>query len=168
MKNIYRTILVALSILILSACTDYQEIYDQSILDINQSNYSAINVSLDQLIDGDVLLYNRLIVEVDDYVVETFNELLENNQTTQARNFLNQINLEFNHFGSERYGDLEVRLLSAQGNHYDALLYFDSLDIPSQFREGFEALQKDVFIPSCRRIVSILLGCTNYFGLCLD
>lgn len=144
MKKIYRSILIALSILILSACTNYQEVYDQSIIDISQSNYSAINVNLDKLIDGDEILYNQLLNEVDEYVFETFNNFLENNQTTQARNFLNQINLELNHLGSIRYGGLEVRLLSAQGKHYDALLYFDSLSIPSQFRVEYDALQKDV------------------------
>jgi S1-C subfamily serine protease len=144
MNKIYRSLLIALSILILSACTNYQDIYDQSILDINQSNYSAINLSLDKLIDGDEILYNQLLTEVDEYVFEKFNNFLENNQTTQARNFLNQVNLEFNHFNSIRYGGLEVRLLSAQGNHYDALLYFDSLSIPPQFRVEYDALQKDV------------------------
>jgi S1-C subfamily serine protease len=144
MRKMYRSFLIVISVLILTACTNYQEIYDQSILDINQSNYSAINLSLDKLIDGDEILYNQLLNEIDDYVFEKFNNFLENNQTTQARDFLNQVNLEFNHFNSIRYAGLEVRLLSAQGNHYDALLYLDSLSIPSQFRVEYDALQKDV------------------------
>jgi S1-C subfamily serine protease len=144
MKKIYQISLIFLYLIILSACTNYSEIYDKALVHIDQSNYSSLNVSLNELSQGDFELYNKLITDIDGYVFDKFDFYLRQNQPTQARIFLTSINRDISHFGNTRYGGLEVRLLSAEGKHFEALLLYETLEIPTEYRREYLALQNDI------------------------
>ncbi len=144
MRKIYQISLVFLYLVILSACTNYSEIYDQALVHIDQSNYSSLNVSLNELSQGDFELYNKLITDIDGYVLDKFDFYLEQNQPTQARIFLTSINRDLSHFGNTRYGGLEVRLLSAEGKHFEALLYYETIEIPNEYLREYLDLQRDI------------------------
>jgi S1-C subfamily serine protease len=144
MKRFVHLLSVLILALLLSACANYQEVYDKGLDFISQSNYSSLSDALNDLNRGDADLYNNLVIEFDNYVIDKFNRYLDQNQPAQARTFLTRVINDVSHFERTRYDMLQVRLLSAEGKHFESLLLYETLDIPNEFLRDYQAVQSDV------------------------
>lgn len=130
--------------LVLNACTNYEEVYNNGSEFLIVGNYSELNESLVTLSKGEDYLYDNLVFKVDEYVIEKFNELISSNQIIESRSFLNNIRNTLSHFEIFRYDVLEARLLFAENNFYDSLRLLETVEVASEDIENYLDLQREV------------------------
>jgi len=143
MKKTVIRLFIILFIFLLSACTNYEQVYNTGNEHLRIGNYTELNETLIILSEGEPYLYDQLVYKVDQYVIEKFNEFILFNQITDSRSFLITIQNELDHFESSRYDILEARLLFAENQFYQSLKILDKVKVSDEDLNSHIQLQRE-------------------------